>query len=271
MQLCSTQDLAEMIPDGACIALAKEPMAPMAIVRALVRRSARDLNLITVPTAAIAADILIGAGCVAEVETSGISLGEFGPAGRFVAAVKAGQIILRDSTCPAVYAALQASEKGQPFVPIRGLIGSDLLAMRDDIKQIKNPFPPHDPLAVLPALQPDFALIHAELCDADGNIYIGGRHELKTMAHASKHVIATAERMIEGSLLEDRLRAPNCINAMYVSGLSVEASGGWPSAKADGSRLDRAHLKVYAAASRSDEGFATYLSDHVHQASVPAQ
>lgn len=267
----TVQELAELIPDGASLALAKEPMSPMALAHALIRREARDLTLITVPTAAIIADVLIGAGCISEVETSGVSLGEFGPAGRFVAAVKAGRIILRDSTCPAVYAALQASEKGQPFVPIRGLLGSDLLAARNDLQTIKNPFPPNDPLVLLPALRPDFAIIHAELCDSDGNLYVGGRHELKSMAHASGQVLATAEHMVEGSLLEDRLRAPNCINALYVRGFSVVEGGAQPTAYADGTSLNRSQIEEYALASRSDEGFAAYLERHVLNKKVAAQ
>lgn len=267
----TVQELADLIPDGASVALAKEPMSPMALAHGLIRRKARDLTLITVPTAAIIADLLVGAGCVAEVETSGVSLGEFGPAGRFVAAVKAGKIILRDSTCPAVYAALQASEKGQPFVPIRGLLGSDLLAARSDLQTIKNPFPPNDPLVLLPALHPDFAILHAELCDADGNLYIGGRHELKSLAHASGQVIATAERMVEGSLLEDRLRAPNCINALYVAGVCVVEGGAQPTAYADGTGLNRTQIEEYALASRSDAGFAAYLARYVQTAEIAAQ
>jgi catalase len=42
-------------------------------------------------------------------------------------AVRLGTIELRDSTCPAIHAGLQAGEKGLPFVALRGLNGSDLL------------------------------------------------------------------------------------------------------------------------------------------------
>ena len=68
-----------------------------------------------------AADLLIGAGCVAEVETSAVSLGEAGFAPRFTAALKAGAITVRDATCPAIHTMLQAAEKGVPFMPLRGL------------------------------------------------------------------------------------------------------------------------------------------------------
>ena len=86
------------------------------------------------------ADLLIGAGCVETLETSAVSLGEFGPAPRFTAAILAGTIRMRDATCPALHAQFQAAEKGVPFMPLRGLIGSDVLAHRPDWKIIDNPF-----------------------------------------------------------------------------------------------------------------------------------
>ena len=51
---------------------------------------------------------------------------------------------MKDATCPALHAALQASEKGVPFMPLRGLIGSDILKYRDDWKVIDSPFGDND-------------------------------------------------------------------------------------------------------------------------------
>src|SRR6266581_2059806 len=82
---------------------------------------------LAVPTSSLQADLLIGAGCVETIETSAVSLSEFGPAPRFTAAVTAGTIRVKDATCPALHAAFQAAEKGVPFMPLRGLLGSDVL------------------------------------------------------------------------------------------------------------------------------------------------
>ena len=71
------------------------------------------------PVLGLGADLLIGAGCVAEVQSSGVSLGEAGLAPRFSEAVEKGEIVMRDATCPAVHTALQATEKGVPFMPLR--------------------------------------------------------------------------------------------------------------------------------------------------------
>src|SRR6201984_2610618 len=167
-------DAIEPIADGCMLAVPRDSSgAAMAATRALIRRGVKRLHLIALPTSTLQADLLIGAGCVATLETSAVSLGEFGPAPRFTAAILGGAIRMMDATCPALHAQFQAAEKGVPFMPLRGLIGSDVLAHRPDWKVIDNPFGNNDPVVLLPALKPDVALFHAPLADRDGNVYIG--------------------------------------------------------------------------------------------------
>src|SRR4029077_9936983 len=121
------------ITDGVMLAVPRETSgAAMAATRALIRRGVKRLHLVALPTSTLQADMLIGAGCVATLETSAVSLGEFGLAPRFTAAILGRTIRMMDATCPALYAAMQAAEKGVPFIPLRGLIGSDILAHRPD-------------------------------------------------------------------------------------------------------------------------------------------
>src|SRR5260221_729012 len=84
---------------------------PPAAARALIRRGVKNLHLVCVPVGGLQADLLIGAGAVATIECSGVSLGEFGPAPRFSHAVRAGTVAIRDATCQAIYSAVQAAEK----------------------------------------------------------------------------------------------------------------------------------------------------------------
>src|ERR1700745_2409806 len=89
------------IGDGAMLAVPRESSGgAMAAPRTLIRRGVKRLHLVTLPTSSLQADLLLGAGCVATLETSAISLGEFGPAPRFSAAVTAGTITMKDATCP---------------------------------------------------------------------------------------------------------------------------------------------------------------------------
>lgn len=260
----TVDDLAALIPDGAQIAIAKEPLSPFALARALIRRGARDLHLVTVPTAGMIADMLIGAGAVRLVETSGVSLGEFGPAPRFAKAVKSGAVEVRDATCPAVYAALQAGEKGQPFAPIRGVLGSDLLARRDDWKVIDNPFAEEeDKIVLLKAIRPDVALIHADKADRLGNVHVGSRHELKTMAHAAKTTVVTVEEIVDGDLREDPACSANLIGGIYVAAIAEAKGGAAPAAAPGRYPLDEARIVDYARAARDDEAFAALIEAEV--------
>ena len=260
--------LAGRIADGATLALPPDySFVPMAAVRALVRRPARDLQLVTVPQGGIAADLLIGAGCVASIETAAVSLGELGNAPRFAAALESGRLAIRESTCPAIHAALQAAEKGVPFMPLRGLIGSDLLKVRPDWQVIENPLAEGggDPIVLLPALRPDVALFHAPHADELGNVWLGTRRELVTMAHAARETLVTVEEVRPGNLLADETLAAGTLPALYVTALAEAPQGAWPMGLAGRYEPDRAHLAAYAQAAASDEGFAGYCAEHVDE------
>ena len=95
--------LIERIGERASIAVPSENAGvSMAATREIVRRGLRGLHVICVPVGGLQPDILIGAGCVASIETSAVTLGEFGIAPRFSAAVRAGTLRVLDATCPAL-------------------------------------------------------------------------------------------------------------------------------------------------------------------------
>jgi glutaconate CoA-transferase subunit A len=261
----SVEELVSPIGAGTLVAIPPDYSGvSMAATRALVARGARDLRVIAVPTSGIQADVLIGAGCVAELEAAAVTLGEAGLAPRFTEAAKQGSIRMRDTTCPAVHAALQAAEKGVPFMPLRGLIGTDILAHRDDWRLGENPFAEgHDPIVLLPAIRPDVALFHAPCADREGNVWVGRRRELVTMAHAAACTLVTVEEVVDGSLLADEASAAGTLPALYVSGVAVAERGAWPLGCQDLYDADTDELAAYAAAARSKAGFAAWLAGFV--------
>ena len=254
------------IVDGCMLAVPRESSGvPMAATRALIRRGVRRLHLVTLPTSTLQADLLIGAGCIETLETSAVSLGEFGPAPRFTAAILAGAIRMMDATCPALHAQLQAAEKGVPFMPLRGLLGSDVLTHRLDWRVVDNPFGNDDPIVLLPALKPDVALFHAPMADRMGNVFIGAQRELVTMAHAAAKTIVTVEKIHDGDLLHDPLLATGTLPGFYIELVAVEPRGAWPLPLPDHYAIDGAHMSEYARLSTTAEGFAEYLQRYVHQ------
>lgn len=262
----TVDDALAAITDGCVLAVPRETSGvAMAATRALIRRGTKNLHLIALPTSSLQADLLIGAGCVASLETSAVSLGEFGAAPRFTAAMTAGALKMKDSTCPALHAAFQAAEKGIPFMPLRGLIGSDLPKYRPDWQIIDNPFGNNDPLVLLPAIKPDVALFHAPVADRQGNVWIGRQRELATMAHASAKTIVTVEKISNDNLLADPILAAGTLPGFYVETVAVAPRGAWPLPLPDHYGLDAAHLAEYARLAATADGFRRYLEQHVHE------
>jgi glutaconate CoA-transferase, subunit A len=267
--------LVEHIPDGAFIALPPDYSLPaMDAVRALIRHRVSKLRLLGVPVLGLSADLLIGAGCVAEVHSSAVSLGEAGLAPRFSEAAERCEIKIVDYTCPAVHTALQATEKGVPFMPLRGVLGSDLTAERSDWQVAQNPFAAgKDPILLISALVPDVALFHARWADEAGNVWVGRRRELATIAHAARNTYVTVEELRRGDMLEDELLAPGVISATYISGVALAEHGAWPLGVADVYGIDDSHLVAYAAAAKTRDGFQRYLDEYVwgtKKSSLPA-
>ncbi|HEX4329392.1 MAG TPA: CoA-transferase [Burkholderiales bacterium] len=265
MSAVGIAELAAMVPDGAKLVIAKdESGVAMAAALALIRRGVKNLHLVTVPVSGLETDMLIGAGCVATLETSAITLGEFGLAPCFSRAVKNGSIKLRDSTCPAIYAGLQAAQKGLPFMPLRGILETDVLANRPDWKVIDNPFEAGDRIVVLPAIVPDVALFHVPLADRHGNVFIGRQRELMLLAHAARSTLVTAEHITDENLLEDEARSGSVIPALYVSAVAHAPRGAWPLGFGDAYPADAAWLSRYADEARTQAGFARMLEAALH-------
>lgn len=259
------QSLAARVPDGALVALAPDySWVPMALVRALIRRRIKDLNVLAAPIGGMAVDLLVGAGAVTSLEAAAVSLGEAGPAPRFTMAVESGELLMRDTTCPAIHSALQASEKGVAFMPLGGLIGSDLVEHRDDWKVVDDPLGQGGgPVLLLPAIKPDVALFHSPRADTFGNVWIGRRRELMTLAHASAATLVTVEVIEDRDFLADEATAAGTLPALYVTAIAAAENGAWPQALTGHYERDGDHIRAYAAAARTEKGFREYLEREV--------
>ncbi|HEY4191490.1 MAG TPA: CoA-transferase [Mesorhizobium sp.] len=233
----------------------------MAMTSALIESGVGELHIICVPTGGLQVDQLVGAGLVATVETSAVSLGEAGGAPRFNQAVKDGSIRVLDATCPAIHAGLMAAQKGAPFMPMRGLIGSDILRFRPDWPVISNPLSEQDdPVVLIPALTPDIAIFHAPMADRFGNVWIGRRRELAAMAYASRQTLVTVERITDENLLASEMTAAGTLPAIYVDAIALSPGGARPYGLWGEYAPDAAEIRRYASAAKTQEGFAEYMS-----------
>jgi len=270
-EIVSLEALAARVRPGMRVAVPADYCGvAMTATVAIIANRPEKLHLVCVPVTGIQGDMLIGEGLVSVLETSAVTLGEAGRAPRFVDGVGRGAFQLMDATCPAIHSGLIAAQKGVPFLPIRGIIGSDLLRTRTDWKIIDNPFAEDDPLVVVPAIHPDVALFHAPEADRFGNVRIGRRRELLTMAHAAKATLVTVERLSETSLLDDEDSAAGVLPALYVESIAVAPRGAWPLGLWGEYPADTAEISRYAAMARTPEGFAAYMDGFARRVAAAA-
>ena len=154
---------------------------------------------------------------------------------------------------------IQAGSIGAPYIPVIGLVGSDLLKRRDDMKIMPDPFNPEMKTVVAKAYRPDFALFHAQKADRRGNVSCGWFNDDTLLAEASRHVIVTVEEVVE-HLEEDEAKGS------YLPGILVDTVvhapfGAHPAACPDYYGVDSEHMKRYAEQSKSDESFNAYLEE----------
>jgi glutaconate CoA-transferase subunit A len=99
-----------------------------------------------------------------------------------------------------------AGGMGVPFLPIRSMLGSDVLKQRPEAREFDCPFT-GEKLLLVPALNPDVALIHVQRCDPFGNAQIDGLQFMDIdLAMAADRVILTTERIISNDQIR---RAPD--------------------------------------------------------------
>ncbi|MBI3247260.1 MAG: hypothetical protein HYZ50_12220 [Deltaproteobacteria bacterium] len=99
-KLTSLAEAAAVVTDGALLGLTSSTLdnAPMAFLRALLRRGVKKLRLVTLTGGGLNADLLIGAEALAEYETCSCVLGPYGAAPNFQRALRAGLIKMKDTT-----------------------------------------------------------------------------------------------------------------------------------------------------------------------------
>ncbi len=239
------------IPDGSVVALGGNTVhrSPSAAVRELARQGKRGLTVVKT-AGGYDVDLLCAAGCVARLIVAYVGFENLeGLAPGFRAAVEAGRVAVEEQTCPTVIAGLRAAAQGIPFMPIAGMSGSDLVPGR--FLAVRDPYSGGEVVTV-PALRPDWAIVHAQESDQAGNARVHGtQFEDLLMCRAAERVLVTCERFID----EAETAAHPELTA--IPGFQVEAvveapHGAWPASCAGYYDVDEAYLTAYAAAARKN-------------------
>ena len=273
----SLADAVALVSDGAIVALGGGLSArlPMAMVRELVRQGRRGLHLVG-SAHSIDVDMLVAAGAVRRCEESYVGFEQdLGLAPAYRRAAEEGSIEVAESCCVSLLAQLRAAEMGLPFLPVRGVRGSDIATLHPEYATITCPFTGETLIAV-PALRPDVALLHAPSGDRYGNLHLEQPYVLdERFASAARTVIATVDELVS---TEEVAASGITIPAHLVAATVLAPFGAHPASCYPRYAYDRGHLREYVSAAQSgpddlDKYLATYVygSEESYQAAVGAE
>jgi glutaconate CoA-transferase subunit A len=150
---------------------------------------------------------------------------------------------------------------GVPYIPVIGLVGTDLLKRRDDMVVAPDPFDGKTMSVVARAMRPDVAVFHVHKADRQGNVSCGYHAEAVILAEASKHVIVTAEEIVDR--LGEKDATGTFVPSIHVDAVVHAPFGAHPAGLEGRYGPDKVHMQRYVAAARDDASFAEYLRAHV--------
>ena len=152
-------------------------------------------------------DLLFGSGACRHIVTSWFGQGILWGVSKVMRHhVETGKARFDEWSHMAMGMRFRAGAMGVPFMPIRSMLGSDVGKLRPEAKEIDCPFT-GEKLLLVPALNPDVALIHVQRCDAYGNAQMDGLQFMDIdLALAADRVILTTERIVSNDQIR---RAPD--------------------------------------------------------------
>src|SRR5690242_16027743 len=142
-----------------------------------------------------------------------------------------------------------------------GLTGSDVPA-RAGFRTVADPYTGAEFVAI-PAIAPDWAIVHVQEADAAGNARIHGpRYDDVYVARAARHLLVTTERLVEGSAFAAQPELTD-FPAFLVDAVVVAPRGAWPTGCPQEYAADEAFLADYVAAAQTEDAFKQFLRERV--------
>lgn len=185
------------VPDGCSIALGAslESLIPFAFGHELIRQGKKRLTLIG-PISDILFDQIVGGGCVKRIRAAWVGNVITGSGYNFRRAVETGSIQIEDHSNLTIAMALKAGSLGVPFLPTLTALGSDLFQTNPSLKKMTCPYT-GETVCLVPAIQPDVAVVHVQRSDPFGNAHAWGNLGVaKDACMAAKTVVLTAEEIV---------------------------------------------------------------------------
>ena len=267
-KVTSIENAVALIKDGDNLSISgfAHSLAPLAIVREMIRQAKKNLELTSMGEC-WAADLLSAAGSLRRVRLSNYMFEGFGRCMNFSRAVQEGRIQVEDYSHFGITSRLFASALGVSFLPVKVMAGTDILNVvsfdKDKYKMGDCPFT-GEPYVLLKAISPDVAIINASRADESGNVQIfGSTSIIDEQARASKKAIVSVEEIVSREEIAKRPES-TLLPGFMVDAVVKIPYGAHPAGMYRYYDYDREHIQYYWDCSRDAERSQSYLDEYVY-------
>lgn len=257
--------VAEHVQDGMTVALEGfSHLIPFAAAHEIIRQGRRDLTLCRM-TPDLVYDQLIGAGCARKLVASFFASGSAGSLHEIRRRVEHADpqpLEVEEYSHYGMLSRYEAGASGLPFYPLRSYAGSDLPEVNPKIRKVRDPYGGGE-IYVVPPLNPDVTIIHAQRADAAGNVQIWGiLGAQQEAAYAARRVIVTVEDVVDADVIR---RDPNrtIIPAHAVDAVVHLPRGAHPSYAQGCYDRDNGFYRAWTEISRDRERLQQWLREWV--------
>lgn len=199
-----SEAIAGFVHDGSSVAIEGfTHIIPYAAAHEIIRQRKRDLTVYRM-TADIVVDQLIAGDCVRSLTSSFIgnsSVGSLHELRRRIEGKGRAPLEFHEYSHGGMIARYNAGASGLPFYPLLSYAGSDLPEVNEDIRVIESPYG-GEKIYVVPPINPDVAILHAQRADAKGNVQIWGLTGIQQqVAYSADKVIVTVEELVDDEVI----------------------------------------------------------------------
>ncbi|MGZ6300021.1 MAG: CoA transferase subunit A, partial [Candidatus Limnocylindria bacterium] len=208
-------------------------------------------------------DQMVAAGCASKLIFSWLGNPGVGSLHAIRRSIEAGSLEIEEYSHHGMVARYAAGASHLPFFPLRSYDGSDLAAINPRIRRVASPYDGEE-ISVVPPLNPDVTIIHAQRADAEGNVQAWGIVGVqREAALAASRVIAVVEELVDASVIRndpDRTLLPGTV----VDAVCVEPFGAHPSFAQGHYDRDNAFYRDWDAIGREPARLSAWLDEWVH-------
>lgn len=266
-----SEAISEFIFDGALVSLEGFTHAiPTAAGHEIIRQGFKDLTLYR-QTADIIVDQMLAAGCISTLVSSFVGNSSAGSLGEIRRRIEQSDPVrlnyIEYSHYGMVCRYLAGAQK-LPFYPLKSYFGSDLPSINDEIQKVTSPYAnddgSFDEIYVVPPINPDVTIVHAQRADQWGNIQMWGLTGLQAEAvFAAKKAIVTVEEIVSDEVVRSD---PNrtIIPSHAVSAVVEVPMGAHPSFTQGYYDRDNAFYRDWSAISADKEKISAWIKHFIY-------